>query len=172
MHQDRDTVRARVAILCVHACGQDHDRAVVVGETSFGKGLVQRLRRLPAGAVVKFTAGRYYTPSGRCIQSTVYKGPGGSGPAGAAALGTAVKAADRRVFRTDAGRPVRDGGGIDPDVPAPQRPPSLLAAALARHDAFFRSGRAAGAAGATDGGVGDCLRGGIGGRHRGGVEAA
>lgn len=98
---------------------QDHDRAVVMGRKTYGKGLIQQLDRLSGGTVLKYTAGKYFTPSGRCIQSKVYKGAG-TGQAGTTAK--VIGEADRRLFYTDSGRPVRDAGGIEPDVelPAPK----------------------------------------------------
>ena len=63
--------------LCVHVRSliQDHDRAIIVGETTYGKGLVQQLQKVgkdDEGLQMKFTIGKYYTPSGRCIQSKKY----------------------------------------------------------------------------------------------------
>ena len=52
---------------------QDHDRGVIVGERTFGKGLVQQVARLPFETSLKLTVAKYYTPSGRCIQSVEYK---------------------------------------------------------------------------------------------------
>ncbi len=89
---------------------QDYDRAVIVGQRSFGKGLVQQTRKLSYGAQLKVTIAKYYTPSGRCIQAINY--------AQRAEDGSVVKLPDslRTKFETEAGRPVYDGGGIDPDV--------------------------------------------------------
>lgn len=85
---------------------QDLDRAVVVGQKSFGKGLVQSTKDLPHGGKLKITTSRYYLPSGRCIQSLVYKD------------GKAISVPDteRAVFKTENGRKVLDGAGIFPDV--------------------------------------------------------
>lgn len=92
---------------------QDHDRGIILGETTYGKGLVQQLQRLgQGGQQIKFTIGKYYTPSGRCIQSKAYTAKKGE-------LGTdevKVKDQDRKEFFTDSGRKVRDGGGIEPDI--------------------------------------------------------
>ena len=85
---------------------QDHDRALVVGTTTFGKGLVQSLYQLEEGWALKFTTGRWYTPSGRTIQKP--RNRDGS-------LRTSV-ATDTTTYRTDDGRPLRGGGGIVPDV--------------------------------------------------------
>jgi len=85
---------------------QDADRAVILGDRSFGKGLVQNTRELAYGAKLKLTTSRYHIPSGRCIQSASYKD------------GQPVQIADslRAKFKTKSGRTVLDGGGISPDV--------------------------------------------------------
>lgn len=85
---------------------QDLDRGVVVGERSYGKGLVQNTYNLSFGAKLKVTTARYYIPSGRCIQATNYKD------------GKPVAIADslRTTFKTKRGRKVYDGGGILPDI--------------------------------------------------------
>ena len=105
---------------------QDHDRAVVVGEPTFGKGLVQVVRPMPYGTALKVTVSRYYTPSGRTIER-----PGDAPRAGAAAP-------PRPTFETAAGRTVRGGGGIDPDVAVGLGPESELERALVRAAAFLR----------------------------------
>lgn len=89
---------------------QDLDRAVVVGVNSFGKGLVQTTRGLPYRTQMKLTTAKYYTPSGRCIQSLNYGKKD--------AFGKPIKTADslRQEFKTKNGRKVLDGGGILPDV--------------------------------------------------------
>lgn len=89
---------------------QDLDRAVVVGARSFGKGLVQTSRPLPYDAMLKITVGRYYIPSGRLIQAIDYshRNPDGS----VARIPDSLT----KVWHTAAGREVRDGGGITPDV--------------------------------------------------------
>ncbi len=107
---------------------QDHDRALIVGERSFGKGLVQTIRPLPYHTAIKLTTSRYYIPSGRSIQAVVYGDGGEPAP---------VPDSLRRTFRTTAGRPVRDGGGIEPDVPVTLGPEGELEAALDRSAAFF-----------------------------------
>ncbi|HEV2290396.1 MAG TPA: S41 family peptidase [Gemmatimonadales bacterium] len=84
---------------------QDHDRALVVGERSFGKGLVQSLFPLDQGWAMKFTTGKWYTPSGRSIQRARAKD--GS---------LKVVPPDTTSYHTDAGRPLKGGGGITPDV--------------------------------------------------------
>ncbi|WP_299393772.1 S41 family peptidase [uncultured Gelidibacter sp.] len=89
---------------------QDLDRAVVVGARSFGKGLVQRPKSLVYGTQMKITISRYYTPSGRSIQSLDYWNRDESGKA------TRVKKENYTAFKTKRGRTVYDGGGIQPDV--------------------------------------------------------
>jgi len=85
---------------------QDHDRALVVGAQTFGKGLVQSLYPLEEGWALKFTTGRWYTPSGRTIQKP--RNRDGS-------LRTGV-AADTTPYKTDGGRRLTGGGGISPDI--------------------------------------------------------
>ncbi len=87
---------------------QDLDRAVVVGSRSFGKGLVQRPKQLSYGTQVKITISRYYTPSGRCIQSLDYWNRNDDGKA--------VKIKQHNEFKTKNGRKVFDGGGVKPDI--------------------------------------------------------
>lgn len=89
---------------------QDMDRAVIVGQTSFGKGLVQNYSTLPYRTQMKITTARYYTPSGRCIQKLQYDDKDEFGKA-------TVKSTDqKKIFKTTNGRLVYDAGGIDPDV--------------------------------------------------------
>ena len=89
---------------------QDLDRAVVVGERSFGKGLVQSTRQLPYNGLIKFTVAKYYIPSGRCIQAIDYSHRNPDG--------TVARIPDSltTVWHTAGGREVRDGGGITPDL--------------------------------------------------------
>lgn len=89
---------------------QDLDRAVIVGARSFGKGLVQRPKPLVYGTQLKITISRYYTPSGRCIQSLDYWNRDELGKA------TRVKTENYTAFKTKRGRTVYDGGGIQPDM--------------------------------------------------------
>ncbi|MDR1202082.1 MAG: S41 family peptidase [Tannerellaceae bacterium] len=88
---------------------QDMDRAVLVGQRSFGKGLVQSPRDLPYDGKVKITMSKYYIPSGRCIQQVDYshRNPDGS-------VGN-IPDSLTNVFYTSKGRPVRDGGGVRPE---------------------------------------------------------
>jgi carboxyl-terminal processing protease len=88
---------------------QDLDRGLIVGQRSFGKGLVQTTRPLPYNAKLKVTTAKYYTPSGRCIQAIDYSHRSEEGEA------EVVPDSMRRSFATADGRKVRDGGGIEPD---------------------------------------------------------
>ena len=93
---------------------QDLDRGIVVGNRSFGKGLVQSTRQLPYNGLLKVTVARYYTPSGRCVQALDYshRNPDGS----------IARTPDSltNIFYTRNGREVRDGGGITPDFKVEQ----------------------------------------------------
>jgi carboxyl-terminal processing protease len=94
---------------------QDHDRAVVIGTPSFGKGLVQELFPLPDGYAMKLTTAKWYTPSGRSIQRERRVSENGRIlPDTAAPSDSAL--ARLPEFRSDAGRVVRGGGGITPDL--------------------------------------------------------
>ena len=110
---------------------QDHDRGVVVGERTFGKGLVQVIKGLPYHTSLKMTTAKYYTPSGRSIQSVAYSRD--------AAGGRSVAVADslRQPFQTAGGRTVYDGKGVEPDVEASLGAMSELEEALVRQAAFF-----------------------------------
>ncbi|MEL6613114.1 MAG: S41 family peptidase [Bacteroidota bacterium] len=111
---------------------QDHDRAVVLGETTFGKGLVQIIRPLPYNTSLKMTTSKYYIPSGRSIQSVTYWRDEAGGHA------DEVPDSLRRAFETLGGRTVFDGQGINPDIEASLGPVSELEEALVRRAAFFR----------------------------------
>lgn len=108
---------------------QDLDRAVVVGARSFGKGLVQRPLKLTYGTQLKVTISRYYTPSGRCIQSLDYLHRD--------AQGKATKTGDIQDFKTRNGRKVKDGGGILPDIEITVLKTNTLTDALLRENAIF-----------------------------------
>jgi carboxyl-terminal processing protease len=90
---------------------QDYDRAVIMGKRSFGKGLVQRQKKLKYGTQLKLTISKYYTPSGRCIQELDYENRDPK-------TGKVPKFSDTGVneFKTANGRTVYDGGGVMPDV--------------------------------------------------------
>lgn len=89
---------------------QDYDRAVLIGNKTFGKGLVQTTRPLSYNAQLKVTTAKYYIPSGRCIQALDYSNRSEDG--------SVQKTADslKREFKTKGGRIVYDGAGLDPDV--------------------------------------------------------
>ena len=89
---------------------QDYDRAVLVGERTFGKGLVQATRPLSYNSQLKVTTAKYYIPSGRCIQEIDYSHRADDGTLGK------VPDSLRTAFKTQAGRTVFDGGGVAPDV--------------------------------------------------------
>jgi carboxyl-terminal processing protease len=104
---------------------QDLDRAVVIGQRSFGKGLVQQTFNLPYNSLVKVTVAKYYTPSGRCIQALDYTHRDTEG--------MVVKVADSLIteYKTKSGRSVYDGSGIFPDVFIKPVRYSLIAQSLA-----------------------------------------
>jgi carboxyl-terminal processing protease len=89
---------------------QDYDRAIVVGEKSYGKGLVQVSRPLSYNSQLKVTTAKYYTPTGRCIQVLDYEHRRDDGSVGS------IPDSLKQIFKTTNGRVVYDGGGIDPDV--------------------------------------------------------
>ena len=104
-----DGASASASEICAGAL-QDLDRAVIIGSRTFGKGLVQIIRELPYNSSMKVTTAKYYIPSGRCVQAIDYSKRN--------ADGSLARTPDSltNVFHTRAGREVRDGGGIRPDV--------------------------------------------------------
>lgn len=109
---------------------QDLDRAIIIGEPSFGKGLVQTIRPLSYNTSLKITISKYLTPSGRSIQSINYEGEEGS-------VGSEIPDSLRRSFTTKNGRTVFDGRGIEPDILISSRPENRLETALVQGDHFF-----------------------------------
>lgn len=100
---------------------QDLDRAVILGTRTYGKGLVQMIREVPYHGSLKVTTSRYYIPSGRCIQAYDYRHLNPDGSAGT------LPDSLTKAFKTEAGREVRDGGGIKPDiVMTPDSLPTLV----------------------------------------------
>ncbi|MFT0714011.1 S41 family peptidase [Flagellimonas lutimaris] len=108
---------------------QDLDRAVIVGARSFGKGLVQRPLKLTYGTQLKVTISRYYTPSGRCIQSLDYWNRDEEG--------NAVRNTKFNEFTTRNGRKVWDGGGVMPDVTIESLKTNSLIEALEANNIVF-----------------------------------
>jgi len=109
---------------------QDLDRAVILGERSFGKGLVQRYRNLTYGTKLKLTISKYYTPSGRNIQELDYTHRDGEDV-------PKFAKENRNSFQTKNGRTVYDGGGISPDIEIEKPPLTESTKALLRSDAIF-----------------------------------
>lgn len=110
---------------------QDLDRGIVVGQRSFGKGLVQSTRPLNYNTQIKITVAKYHTPSGRCIQALDYSHKNEDGSVGA------VPDSLKKEFKTKNGRKVYDGGGIDPDIKVELVPYSQLAQSLIMKQVIF-----------------------------------
>jgi carboxyl-terminal processing protease len=110
---------------------QDYDRAILVGQKTFGKGLVQTTRQLAYNAQLKVTTAKYYIPSGRCIQALDYEHRKTDG--------TVEKFPDslKREFKTAHGRQVFDGAGLDPDVLINSDPYSTALVELAGSGLIF-----------------------------------
>lgn len=108
---------------------QDLDRAVIMGARSFGKGLVQRPLKLTYGTQLKVTISRYYTPSGRCIQSLDYWNRDEDN--------NAVKKSAFKDFTTRNGRKVQDGGGVLPDIEVTSTKANELTTALLNNNVIF-----------------------------------
>jgi carboxyl-terminal processing protease len=110
---------------------QDLDRAVIVGARSFGKGLVQRPKKLTYGTQLKVTISRYYTPSGRCIQALDYWNRDENGDP------VRVDSKEYSSFKTKGGRTVYDGGGIMPDIELESGKFSTITTALLKNQVIF-----------------------------------
>jgi len=110
---------------------QDLDRAVIIGENSFGKGLVQQTKDLKFGSKIKLTVAKYYTPSGRCIQKLDYTNK--------SLAGSADIIADSLIkfFHTKNGRKVKDSRGVDPDILIEQNYFTKLSEVLIYNDYIF-----------------------------------
>jgi len=124
----------------VSGCIQDHDRGLVVGETTFGKGLVQRVYPLRDGGALALTTAKYYTPSGRLIQRdyTDLDDYFLEGELGDDSLVTpGADAPSREVRRTDSGRTVFGGGGITPDYVVKGDKEPLVLSRMRRENLFF-----------------------------------
>lgn len=110
---------------------QDLDRGVIIGQQSFGKGLVQQVKDLDYNTKVKITIAKYYTPSGRCIQRLDYSNRNKSGK------GNNISDSLINSFTTKSGRSVKDGRGIDPDIEIEERTYSTLTQKLVIKDVIF-----------------------------------
>ena len=110
---------------------QDLDRAVIIGETSFGKGLVQRTYDLKYGSKIKITIAKYYTPSGRCVQRLEYYDKENN------AKVKEIPDSLLKSFQTKNGRKVIDGRGIEPDVNVESPDLSRLTAVLLTSNSIF-----------------------------------
>lgn len=110
---------------------QDYDRAIVLGEKSYGKGLVQIPRPLSYNAQVKITTAKYYTPTGRCIQVMDYSHRREDGSVGS------IPDSLKKEFKTTRGRIVYDGGGIDPDINIESALPAMITQTLYRDGLLF-----------------------------------
>ena len=106
---------------------QDYDRGVIIGQRSYGKGLVQNQKEVGYNSRIKITTSKYYIPSGRCIQSVEYEN------------GEPKDIPDdkREVFSTVNGRPVLDGGGVTPDIKLEVAEKSDVLSALQNQDMIF-----------------------------------
>ncbi|WNJ16479.1 S41 family peptidase [Pontibacter sp. G13] len=110
---------------------QDLDRGVIVGQRSFGKGLVQNIRPLSYNTQLKVTTAKYYTPSGRCIQAINYAERDENGSV------SRIPDSLQHSFKTRNGRTVYDGGGIAPDVYVEKKSPAKIVQALKAQGLIF-----------------------------------
>lgn len=110
-------------------CGtlQDLDRGVLLGQRSYGKGLVQNTKDVGYNAKIKLTTAKYYIPSGRCIQAVRYKN----------GVPVDIPDAERAPFKTRSGRTVLDGGGVKPDVLLPYDTATGIVKALLDQNLIF-----------------------------------
>lgn len=111
---------------------QDYDRGVIIGQRTYGKGLVQVTKPLSYNTVLKVTTAKYYIPTGRCIQALLYSEKNADGSV------KRVPDSLKVAFKTlNSARTVYDGGGIDPDVPLEKPEHSKLAETLYTSNYFF-----------------------------------
>ncbi len=110
---------------------QDYDRGVIIGQRTFGKGLVQSTKNLGYNSKLKLTTAKYYIPSGRCIQAINYAEKGKDGEV--------AKMPDslRTAFKTKNGRTVYDGGGIEPDIKIERKKYANITNSLLRNHHIF-----------------------------------
>jgi len=106
---------------------QDLDRGILIGQESFGKGLVQNTKQVSEGSKLKLTTAKYYIPSGRCIQAVNYKDGKSS----------TIKDSLRTEFKTRCGRSVFDGAGVKPDIELDIPQMSNVERALLRQNVIF-----------------------------------
>ena len=110
---------------------QDLDRGVIIGNRSFGKGLVQTVRELPFGSSLKVTTSKYHIPSGRSLQALNYTHRNPDGSVGR------IPDSLTTIFHTKNGREVRDGGGITPDITIEQTSPGTISFYLINENVIF-----------------------------------
>ena len=115
----------------VSGCMQDYDRGVVLGQKTYGKGLVQITKNLSYNTMLKVTTAKYYIPSGRCIQALNYAERNEDGSV------KRIPDSLKHAFKTADGRKVWDGGGIDPDVPIAKQMTNPLIEALTAKKVIF-----------------------------------
>jgi carboxyl-terminal processing protease len=110
---------------------QDLDRGVILGQRTFGKGLVQTTRSLSYGTQLKVTTAHYYTPSGRCIQAINYAERNEDG--------SVAKIPDslKNTYKTSKGRTVTDGGGVEPDILTETSKPHNIVSSLLNKNLIF-----------------------------------
>ncbi|MEE8418239.1 MAG: S41 family peptidase, partial [candidate division Zixibacteria bacterium] len=108
---------------------QDHDRGVVVGTETYGKGLVQQILKLSEQSALKITASKYYLPAGRCLQKPDWST--------FELVSENITPPAEQIFMTDSGRPVFSGGGILPDVYLDEKTESAFVEALKKESFFF-----------------------------------
>ena len=110
---------------------QDYDRGIIIGQNTYGKGLVQTMRSLPYRGKLKVTTYKYYIPSGRCIQAIDYAHKDYEGK------GSVIPDSLRKVFYTHNKRPVMDGAGIEPDVKTEEEKYAPITLSLYMKDLYF-----------------------------------
>jgi len=115
----------------VSGCIQDYDRGVILGQRTYGKGLVQVTKTLSYNTILKVTTAKYYIPSGRCIQALNYAERNEDGSV------KRIPDSLKKEFKTADGRRVWDGGGIDPDVPIAKPAANPLVEALLEKNVIF-----------------------------------
>lgn len=115
----------------VSGCMQDYDRGVILGQRTYGKGLVQITKNLSYNTMLKVTTAKYYIPSGRCIQAINYAERNEDGSV------KRIPDSLKHEFKTADGRKVWDGGGIDPDLPIAKPDPNPLIEALLSKNVIF-----------------------------------